>query len=605
MSALGRGDVLVGSQLSVDKPALERGGVQGKADASDGDEGPPNEYLMLREANIQRNNALLQMLGLAEPQLFVGKPAGLGKRVGDATRPGSQTVQTPDPVDSIRRKNPERSQTRPDYKEHVVPRVPVGKSKGTGSRVTNDESASESPSSCDSDSEDYDSESTLARSSASTPSRRNYNENVVPGVAGLGGKVSRAGKSWGGRPCMSRNAAAVSEEQGGADEDESAGGVPVGVDRATLKRHRPKTAVSGDKTPRDCSKTGADGDDSAGGVGVDRGIVKRQCSKTKVARVQTAHRHRPETAKHNLLITPAHFPCYQLEDGQIIIERRKKKKQGRVMHGSWAQLIKGPEDQTGLLAQCPVLANLPALTMHYLHRVVWRSSSGGVQVGNGGAELPDVNPPISMQHWLDWFTDGERHRIVPNFQGGIKFFSCLQLAGTSCALRASPHPDHRYMKRRIIGCDVVWVSFSKSKGLQESEVDQLPDEEHMKLLQYGHVECFFSFASRDAHHKCHTQDMALVRKMHRLEYEGCGTLLATCADTESNPKGTKMLQVINVNRILANAVLVRHEKTATIPCSWTKQVSNMPDGISADSSDGKGDGSSLWHLPVHVRRRHG
>jgi hypothetical protein len=66
-----------------------------------------------------------------------------------------------------------------------------------------------------------------------------------------------------------------------------------------------------------------------------------------------------------------------------------------------------------------------------------------------------------------------------------------------------------------------------------------------------------------------------------------------------------MLQVINVQRILSDAVLVRHEQPATIPCSWAEKVSSMPDGITTDSSDGRGDGSSLWHLPVHVRRRKG
>jgi hypothetical protein len=324
----------------------------------------------------------------------------------------------------------------------------------------------------------------------------------------------------------------------------------------------------------------------------------------------TRTRHCFNTAGQNKLVCPAFYPRYKCGN---LVSGGGKAAQGDVFHLSWALLMFKRQyweshEPNGLEAKCPVLANLPTLTMQYLHEALWCGSSGGMQVANGGKELPDVNNPLAMLKWLCDYTDGRKHACGPNTPGGIAIFSCLQLAGSSL-LRASPHMDHRYEGQPIIGCCVVWVSFSKSKGFQESEVDRFSDEEYMKLLQYGQLECFFSFDSKDAYGKTDTQDMALIRKMHRLEYydKKCDTvLLATCADTQSNPKGTKMLQVINVQRILADAVLVKHE-IGTIPISWKKkmQSNKVPDGITANSGSATDDGSSVWHLPVHVRRSHG
>jgi hypothetical protein len=329
----------------------------------------------------------------------------------------------------------------------------------------------------------------------------------------------------------------------------------------------------------------------AGGVGVARDTVppKRHCF---------------NPAGHNQLVSPAHYPLYKCSN--IV----RGTAQGPVFNISWALLMlhgRNFEAPNDLVAKCPVLANLPTLAMHYLHEAFWCGCSGGMPVANGGAELPDVTDLLGMLTWLCRYTDGEQHACAQKQPGGIKIFSCLQLAGSSLLLRASPHIDHRYGGQKIIGCCVVWVSFTASKHLQESAFDQLPDEEHTKLLRYGQVECFFSFFSKDAEGKCFTQDMALIRKMQRLRDKDSGTLLATCADMESNPKGTKMLQVINVQRILADAVLVKNERHGTIPHSWKSKLKgiSVPDGITADSSAGKGDGSSLWQLPVHVRRRHG
>jgi hypothetical protein len=175
-------------------------------------------------------------------------------------------------------------------------------------------------------------------------------------------------------------------------------------------------------------------------------------------------------------------------------------------------------------------------------------------------------------------------------------------------LRASPHTDHRPSKKAISGCCVGFqvhtVSSSKGDGLQESVSE---DEGHMKLWQYGHVECFFSFASVDVDANHVTQELALVRTLIRIKHMG-KTLLASCADIKSNP--TKRLQIINVKSIASEVVLDRNRDKdsdtmpATIPCDnvWKRKLSSMDDsdGITADSSEGKGDGSSLWDLPVHV-----
>jgi hypothetical protein len=555
--------------------ALGCGDVERNQDVRDGEETSTNlnEYEEMRARNIRRNNKVLESLGLGIHQPLggrPGKPAARGKRDRSATR------SAPEPGVDLgvvsNRRNPDRGQSRPVYKD-VHPSMcttgPASRSRLSTSAVSDesDTSATQSLVSDDSHSHDYDS------------------------------------------------VAAVSEEHGGADsdEDESAGGVVVDRPKTKVKRRRSQTAVAGDKTQRlgRRSKTGADEDESAGGVGVHRatGTRKRHGSTAVAGNNLFKHRPLPKTAEHTKLVWLAHYPLDRA--GQLLISSKKS----RPFHFSWALLINvllgnQGEDYTGLrcnLLRCPLLPNLPALTMDYLHREYWGGSSGGLAVLQGGQPLPDAyTNPAGMEHWLGRFTDGSKHGLANNQQGGIAIFSGLQLAGSSVSLRASsPHADHTYHGHQIIGCDVVWVSCSESEVLQESEIDQLPDEEYIKRLQYGHVECFFSFVSRDDWGKYFTHDMALVRKMHRLEYEGCGSLLATCAGMESNPKCTKMLQVINVQRILSDAVLVRHEQPATIPCSWAEKVSSMPDGITTDSSDGRGDGSSLWHLPVHVRRRKG
>jgi hypothetical protein len=251
----------------------------------------------------------------------------------------------------------------------------------------------------------------------------------------------------------------------------------------------------------------------------------------------------------------------------------------------WQTPSSKDKERTGLLAKCPVLwdSRLATLTRWYLYNDYWHGSSGGVQVADGGVQLPAANDLCSTLVWLQKFTDGTLHPCGSNTPGGIAFFTALQLgADSSVVLRASPHTDHRYLGQRIAERIVAW----------ESEFEDDPEE-------YGHLVCLFSFSSKDADGKDCTQDVALVRKMHQVKYNRTVLLAsANCADVKSNSKATEMLQVINVQRILADVVLVPHENPATIGSSWKDKDKAMPVWITADSSAQKGDGSCLWHLPV-------
>jgi hypothetical protein len=318
---------------------------------------------------------------------------------------------------------------------------------------------------------------------------------------------------------------------------------------------------------------GAAGDASAGSVDVPtERPVKRPLFKLPAVRL-------PLASEGNQLLNRAYHPRYV--NGVLV----KGRGNGTAMNAQWETLMpKTPtsSDPTGLLAKCPVLRNsgpaMVKLTMLYLHDGFWDGSSGGMHVANGGQRLPDdVDNPFGTLPWMHLYTDCSRN---------IQFFRGLKIAGFPGIVRASPNTDHKdsTVGRNIPGPIVAW---ERTKDAKLSEP-----------IQYAQVECFFSFHSRDLYQNFVSHDMALVRKMHRLECGSWGTLLASCADTKLNPKGSKMLQVINVHRILAEVVLVRNEEPATIGCSsWWSRIM-MPDGITADSSHGKGDGSLLWHLPV-------
>jgi hypothetical protein len=556
MSALGRGRGPgvpdVDEQRDPDDDAQagsnpKRVRKQLKNSSSDWDEEdllPRNEYEQLREDNIVRNHALFVKLGLNMASTAAGKQPSAATRTKKTPSQKAGLNVSNMPASTDTRKNTRRNPDNqlPDYKERNIGdtggqrRLPAtGPAKGPD-----------------------------------TPRRPSRS---APAPTGIHKMVSSDSDS------DADDSDVLAEGSHGHHGDE--GG------------HPPTRAEKANGDPAELEKQseacpspvgGAAGDASARSVGVPterRVNLKRQ----------------PVLPVVNQLVFLARYPRYKdgilVPPGSVTTGSGKARQTPLMLLQSWDTLTqKTPTSwdplNTGILAKCPVLRNsgrlIVILTMRYLHNVYWRGSSGGVHVANGGKPLSDSNNICGPLQWMHEFTDGSK---------SIQFFHGLKIAGFPGIVRASPNTDHKdsTVGRDIPGRVVAWEP--EHTNLKDAKLSE-------PMRQYAKVECFFSFHSRDVMGNFFCHDVALVRKMHRLECGSWGTLLASCADsdTKSNPKGAELLLVINVHRILADVVLVRNEEPATIGCSsWWSSIM-LPDGITADSSDGTGDGSLLWHLPV-------
>jgi hypothetical protein len=245
----------------------------------------------------------------------------------------------------------------------------------------------------------------------------------------------------------------------------------------------------------------------------------------------------------NVLKCRAYFPKYRA--GNIVAGK------GPLMNFSWEEAMSKDstgQATTGILQKSPVLQHLPRLCMRYFHKVVFHDDSR-----ISGCQPPEEDNPAGMLAWLQTYTDGVQYPCAKNLQGGVGVWDTLQIANRSrtseydlsqAILRVSPHEDYTFHGKPVIGPCVRY---------KEADVDKLGDDECMD--QFGQVECFFSFYSKGTCGNIHIQNMALVRKMEQLDYKN-SILLASCNNTESNPNGAKMLQVINVQSILGSVLLV-------------------------------------------------
>ena len=205
-----------------------------------------------------------------------------------------------------------------------------------------------------------------------------------------------------------------------------------------------------------------------------------------------------------------------------------------------------------LLKACPVLKTLGILTCNFLYHVLWQGSSGGLCENDDRRGLPDSQNPGDVWSWLKDFTNhSNKFTVVPEgsqMPAGVQIFKCLKisvpsLSFTCLRLRASPVLCSTSHGRAMQGATIVWVPYSDWMGTGVSKQDFTPlrNSQHMKLLRFARVECFFQFDSKTSEiSPSKTHDMALIREFQVWEctHTACSFETIQCGTTRtSNAEG--------------------------------------------------------------------